>query len=240
VIPMLALRAPDVLALWEQGRARHPIDRALLLFAAACPELPADRLADLPLGERNAALLRLRRRTFGPEVRAYIDCPACRERMELALQVDMFLPPKTGAPSGGELETDGFRFRLPTSRDLSALLGHADAESAAAQLLERCCVGRPDGATTSSLHGLLEKIEAGLEVLDPGADIELSLVCESCAHRWAAPFDIAAVLWDEVDARARALLAAVHTLARAYGWSEREVLALGEQRREAYLEMVTA
>ena len=119
---MLPLRAPDVLALWEQGRARHPIDRALLLFAAACPQLPADRLADLPLGERNAALLRLRHRTFGREVRAYIDCPACGERMELALQVDMFLPPETDAPAGGELESDGYRFRLPTSRDLSALL----------------------------------------------------------------------------------------------------------------------
>ena len=42
------------------------------------------------------------------------------------------------------------------------------------------------------------------------------------------------------EARARALLAAVHTLARAYGWSEPDVLALSEQRRAAYLEMVTA
>jgi hypothetical protein len=87
---------------------------------------------------------------------------------------------------------------------------------------------------------LLEKVEAGLESLDPGADIRLSLVCEDCEHAWAAPFDIAAVFWDEVDARARALLAAVHALARAYGWNEREVLALGEQRRSAYLDMVMA
>jgi len=237
---MLPLRAPDVLALWERGRARHAIDRGLLLFAAACPELPVVRLADLPLGQRNAALLELRRSTFGPEVRAYIDCPVCRERMELALRVDMFLPPEGEAHAGGELETDGFRFRLPTSRDLSALLGHADEESAAAHLLERCCVARPDAASGESLDGLLDKIEAGLEALDPCADIGLSLACESCEHAWAAPFDIAAVLWDEVDARARALLAAVHTLARAYGWSERDVLALGEQRRSAYLDMVTA
>ena len=237
---MLPLRAPDVLALWEQGRARHAIDRGLLLFAAARPELPADRLADLPLGQRNAALLRLRRCTFGPEIRAYVDCPGCGERMELALQVDMFLPPETLAQIGGELEADGFRFRLPTSRDLAALLDHSEADAAATHLLERCCVVRPDGAAASSLHGLLEKIEAGLEALDPSADIELSVVCGSCEHAWSAPFDIAAVLWDEVEARARALLGAVHTLARAYGWSERDVLALGEQRRSAYLDMVTA
>jgi hypothetical protein len=237
---MLPLSAPDMLAIWERGRTRHAIDRALLLFAAACPELPVDRLADLPLGQRNAALLRLRHFTFGPEVRAYIDCPGCRERMELALQVDMFLPPAGQAEAGDEFETDGFRFRRPTSRDLSAVLGHADEESAAVHLLERCCVARPDDASASSLHSLLERIEAGLESLDPSADIELSLTCDSCEHAWTAPFDIAAVLWDEVDARARALLAAVHTLARAYGWSERDVLALGEQRRSAYLDMVLA
>jgi hypothetical protein len=236
---VLPLSAPEVLAIWERGRTRHAIDRALLLFAAACPELPADRLADLPLGQRNAALLRLRRSTFGPEVPAYIDCPGCGERMQLALQTDMFLPPAGETDCGGELETDGFRFRRPTSRDLSAVLGHADEESAAVHLLERCCIARPDDASAPPL-GLLEKIEAGLESLDPCADIELSLTCESCKHGWAAPFDIAAVLWDEVDARARALLAEVHTLARAYGWSEREVLALGEQRRSAYLDMVMA
>jgi hypothetical protein len=237
---VLPLSAPDVLAIWERGRARQAIDRALLLFAAACPDLPADRLADLPLGQRNAALLRLRQSTFGPEVRAYIDCPGCAARMELALQTDMFLPPAGQADAGGELETDGFRFRLPTSRDLSSVLGHADEESAAVHLLERCCVARPDDASAPSLHSLLEKIEAGLESLDPCADIKLSLTCDSCGYAGAAPFDIAALLWDEVDASARALLAAVHTLARAYGWSEREVLALGEQRRSAYLDMVMA
>jgi len=237
---MAPLSAPEVLAIWERGRARHAIDRALLLFAAACPELPPDRLADLPLGQRNAALLRLRRSTFGPEIRAYIDCPGCSARMELALQTDLFLPPAGRTDAGGEFETDGFRFRLPTSRDLSAVLGRADEESAAAHLLERCCVARPDDPSSAPLHSLLAKIEAGLESLDPGADVKLLLTCEGCEHAWAAPFDIADVLWDEVHARARALLAAVHALARAYGWSEREVLALGEQRRSAYLGMVMA
>jgi hypothetical protein len=236
---MPPLRPSDLLALFEQGRGRHAIDRALLLLAAARPDLPAERLADLSLGRRNAALLRLRRATFGPEIRAYVDCPGCAERMELALPVDMFLPAESAADAGGELEAAGCRLRLPTSRDLAALLGHADADSAAAHLLERLCIARPRGGVPA-LEGLRETIEAALEAHDPGADLELSLVCASCGQAWAAPFDIAAVLWDEVAARARALLAAVHVLAGAYGWSESEVLALGEQRRAAYLEMVLA
>jgi hypothetical protein len=235
---MLPLNSSNMLSLWEQGRTRHPIDRALLLFAAACPDLPPDQLADLPLGQRNAALLRLRQSTFGPEMHAYVDCPGCRERMELTLRVDMFLPPESDAHRDGELEIPGFRFRLPTSRDLSALLDHANVNSAAACLLEHCCVARPDH-DSASLHELIEKVEAGLEALDPRANIELSLVCAVCAHAWTALFDIAAILWDEVEARARALLATVHTLARAYGWGEREVLALSEPRRAFYLDMVT-
>jgi hypothetical protein len=188
---MVPLNPSDLIALWEQGRTRHAIDRALLLFAAARPDLPADRLADLPLGQRNAALLRLRQATFGPEIRAYLDCPGCRERMELALRVEMFLPHEGEAFAGGELESEGFRFRVPTSRDLAALLGHKDVSSAAEDLLTRCCIVRPEGAPASSLPGLLETIEKELEARDPCANIELSLVCKTCAHAWAAPFDIA-------------------------------------------------
>ena len=42
----------------------------------------------------------------------------------------------------------------------------------------------------------------------------------------------------EVQARARRLLREVDVLARAYGWTEADVLALSEQRRTAYLEIV--
>jgi hypothetical protein len=236
---MPPLAPQHVLSLWEEGRVRHPIDRGLLLFAAARPDLSADRLADLSLGERNVALLRLRRATFGPEIHAYVDCPSCGERMELALRVDMFLPSDSETQPVGELETHGFRFRLPTSRDLASLLDHADVTSAAEHLLDRCCVARPAGVATTSPPGSRDRVEAALEAHDPCANVELSLACDSCAHAWTAPFDIATVLWDELEARARGLLATVHALARAYGWSERDVLALSEQRRAAYLAMVT-
>jgi hypothetical protein len=46
-------------------------------------------------------------------------------------------------------------------------------------------------------------------------------------------------VWAEVDVRARRLLADVATLARTYGWTEPEVLALSEARRAAYLRLAT-
>ncbi|HUD55174.1 MAG TPA: hypothetical protein VMR02_08095 [Terracidiphilus sp.] len=44
----------------------------------------------------------------------------------------------------------------------------------------------------------------------------------------------------QIEARARRLLYEVHTLAAAYGWSEREILSLSAPRRALYLEMVRA
>ena len=74
----------QLLALWEQGLRRHPVDRALLLCAWARPEVPGPRLAELPLGAINAALLRLREACFGARIDAYVDCPRCGERLSLA------------------------------------------------------------------------------------------------------------------------------------------------------------
>ena len=53
-------------------------------------------------------------------------------------------------------------------------------------------------------------------------------------------FDVPAYLWEELDVRARRLLDEVHALARSYGWAEREILALSEVRRNAYLDRVLA
>jgi hypothetical protein len=230
--------AAELLTLWERGAVRHPIDRALLLAGWATPELPRDRLAELPLGAVNQALLRLRTAWFGGSIRAYVDCERCGERLEIELEAARLLP-ATQSDSAAELELGGFRFRLLCSRDLVAVAEELDVETAALQLLERCCLSRPPEAP-DELSTLLAEVEKGLEALDPAADIGLSLVCEACGHRWIAGFDIAALLWDEIEAGARALLAEVDALARAYGWTEPEILALSPQRRGAYLAMVGA
>ena len=62
---MRSLEASDVLALWERGAARHALDRSALLCSWARPELPAERIADLPLGEVTTTLLQLRAASFG-------------------------------------------------------------------------------------------------------------------------------------------------------------------------------
>ncbi|MEI8020312.1 MAG: hypothetical protein WCH39_19075 [Schlesneria sp.] len=78
-----------------------------------------------------------------------------------------------------------------------------------------------------------------MEAADAGADIKLSLQCDSCGHIWSRPFDILSYLWSELELFCQRMLLDVHRLARAYGWSEREILNLSPLRRQVYLRMVS-
>ncbi|AGA89620.1 hypothetical protein Thimo_0781 [Thioflavicoccus mobilis 8321] len=226
----------DLLALWERGSPRHPLDRALLLGCWARPDLAPDALADLPLGTLNRALLGLRTDLFGRAIDAYVDCEVCGARHALALDAEDFSAAAAGSDAPGEGRVAGRRWRAPTIRDLAAVAGEPSPQAAAFAILHRCLSPPP---TPAELADLLVEADAVFEASDPGAEIGLALICDACGHRWVANFDIAALLWDEVAARARALLDEVDRLARAYGWSEAEILGLSPVRRAAYLELVS-
>src|ERR1051325_3374403 len=149
--------AAELLDLWDRAALRHPIDRAVLFAAGCLTELPPDRIADLPLGAINQALLHLRDNWFGRVIEAYLDCPECGERLELTLDTDSLL---TSLPGQGELDLElaGFRFRPPTSRDLAAVAEETDVECAAIGLLQRCCIERPVTANRE-LAELLPEVE---------------------------------------------------------------------------------
>ena len=226
---MPALDDAALLALWERGAALHPLDRALLLCGAARADVAPARLADLPLGEVNRALLELRRASFGPHLAALVACERCAAPLEIELHADA-LAAALGAPRAAA----GASLRALTMRDLAVVSGEANAEAAALALARRCALAGGHDALSR------EELDRGLEALDPAADIALDMTCEACGHAWRASLDLAAFLWTEVAARAAAILGDVHRLACAYGWTEREILELGPQRRAAYLELCAA
>lgn len=235
----MVLSPAALLALWEAGRPRHRIDRALLLFAFAEPERNPDELADLPIGTRNLALLRLRAALFGLRLEAYADCPRCGERQTFDLDAQGL----SGLPecTAQAVSADGYRFRVPTSRDIASLQGMSDAEEAAALLLRRCLLSIPDG--TDDADGdlpadLLAILEPLLEAADPAASYALSFDCSCCGESIEQVFDVADYLWEELETYALQLAGQVHRLATAYHWSEREILALSASRRALYLGML--
>jgi len=242
---MRKLEAPDLLTLWERGTARHALDRSALLTAWARPELPSEQIADLPLGEVTASLLQLRAASFGERLRAHVDCERCGQRLELNLAVHALLQPE---PAGArDVAVGGLRLRPPCLRDLAAVAHEHDAERAARSLLARCMLDAPaDMAADAAIDAAapsadsLRAIEDALDAADPNADLAFDVHCEACGHVGSAQLDAGELLWDEIDAHARALLGEVHLLASAYGWSEREILALSAARRATYLSMVAA
>jgi rubredoxin len=234
---MPALSAAQLLSVWEHGARRHPLDRALLLFAVAEPGLAPDALADAPLGACNAALMRLRRDCFGAAIPAWTDCPACGERMSFELDLAQ-LPAMTPVPD--VIEVEGHRFRCPGTRQLAALADCPDADEASRQLLLDCVAGDARlTADNAMLDQLLVHAEHAIEAADPWADLAVGYRCPACGHAGEAAFDIASYLWEEIEAHASRLLDEVHLLASSYGWREEEILALGDVRRAAYLARVT-
>jgi hypothetical protein len=246
---MNPLSAATLLDVWERGRSQSLVGRGLLLLGAASPELSPEVLATLPLGRRDARLFTLRRWTFGSGVEGVVDCPECGERLELAFHLDdLGVTDSFGAGEGGdgvlEVEVAGerVRFRLPHSLDLEVVAALADPSRARATLLERCVVhadgGEPGEVRFPLTPGVATAVAAAMEAADPHASILLSSSCPSCGHGWDTPFDILPWFWDEIEAWGRRLLREVHVLARAYGWSEREILGMSTWRRRHYLELV--
>ena len=222
------LAAHQLLHAWERGLGQSPTGRALALLDAA---EPGQACAQLPIGARDAALLRLRTQLFGEDVAALAHCPACRAPLDVAFKSADVSMPHTPDPGPHRLQVDGIdiAYRLPTSDDVLAV---AQRDDAAQALLLRCV--QADVPLSAQAAAALAQAIADA---DPQACIELALQCPDCGHGWNALFDIVTFLWSEVSALAHRLLRDVHTLARAYGWSEAEILGMSAQRRQCYLEL---
>jgi hypothetical protein len=238
---------PGLLRVWERGAgtasAAPAEGRAGALLAAAAA-LPPTGLGGLTPGQRDARLLELRRRLFGDALDGVARCPACEGTLEFSLPVAALADAGSAAVevdgAAAEVEIEGYRIRVrpPTLAEVAAI-GPDDG----VDRLLRGCVARAerDGAEVPAAAlpaSALEAVDTRLAVLDPAGDPELALRCPDCGHAWAEPLDVAAFLWSELDAWARRVLQEVHVLARAYGWTEREVLRLGPRRRRYYLDLV--
>lgn len=232
----MPLHDEQCLTLYEQGAARHAIDRALLLVSTeGGAEVGTGDWADRPLGLRDARLLALRCAWFGPQLDAVLACLACRELHSLAFDlrtIDACVADDTEQV----VQAAGRRFRRPTSRDLAAIATANDVQDATIRLLDRLALDAPPADGWSAAN--IDAVEAAMDLADPLAHVTIALRCEHCGHGWQAPLDIAALLWDDLAAQAQAVVREVHLLASAYGWSEGEILDMPVARRQLYLQQV--
>jgi hypothetical protein len=242
---MRPLTAQELLQVWEQGLGQSPARRALVLLAVAFPETPRDQLAALSIGHRDGHLMTLREWTFGDRIESVAHCPCCGESLELNFSLDdIRVPSPQESFPDWWIEQDGYRvrYRVPNSADLEIAGACTDPSKAQEIILSRCLL-ESAGPNSAPLDAPLPETVARAVITamaerDPQAEVQLALTCPSCHHAWSAGFDIGAFFWSEITTWARRLLWEVHRLARVYGWSESEILALSPLRRQSYLEMV--
>lgn len=229
------LRSPSnarLLDAWDAGRRQHPLDRALTLLRAFTG---ADRrsLAALSIGARDELLLAVRRRFFGDRLEALCACEQCGEPNEFEIDARALPVRPAGADamvrltsSRGELTA-----RLPNSTDLAAVFA-LDDDEATRTLAARCVT-----ATNPLDDDALAQLEAAMADAETLTALDITFACSVCEAANEAPFDAEIFLWNDVGDVCRRLLLEVDVLASAYGWREGEILALGTERRAAYVDL---
>jgi hypothetical protein len=223
-----APHAETVLQVWERGRREHPIDRALTILSIF-GEQPRQELAAMSVERRDTQLLAWRTRLFGPQMPGYASCPDCGCGVDAALSIEADADPEdrfTVDVGGHTLAA-----RLPTSLDLAAATRCETLEESRATLVARCI----DGASVAPDEQIARAVEAEWDRRARLSAGTVTLSCPDCEHRWALGIDIGEFLWREIEIHALRLLAEVDLLARRYGWTEREILALSTTRRKLYL-----
>lgn len=242
---MKTLTAPEIIELWETACRFHPVDQALAVLLRALPGCSRDELAALPLGQRDARLLAVRRATFGDALPGRSRCPQCSESVEFELSCRALQAGQV-EPRPGRFHQDGYSatVRPLNSFDLAAAAGADSVQQARTVLLQRCLSELSYENQTIEADALPPAIQNRIadmaQQADPQAELLLDLECPACEHHWQSMLDIGQLLWMEISARAQRLLMEVHLLAKAYGWSEAETLELSAARRAVYLQMVTA
>ena len=251
---MRPLSSSDLLHIWERGSGRTLVEQALAILEVAFPQAPDGLFRKLNIGQRDLFLLHLRTLTFGPRIKGLIDCPACRQQLELDFNAYDLPIPNSPMP---DLETlvpldaeKSFRlkdyevsFRLPNSTDLMTLTGATDGKTGPQQLLEACLMLAKHHDKTIDLMELPSEVLNGvvecMSKTDPLADLTFPATCPACGHTWEVIFDIVSFFWSEIYAWSARLVREVHTLALAYGWREADILAMSAWRRQQYLHLMS-
>ncbi|MFO1063075.1 MAG: hypothetical protein U0892_04280 [Pirellulales bacterium] len=231
----------QLLQVWERAYASSSVERVVHLSALACPALSVEEILDLPIGVRDGRLIALRQSLFGDQVESTVTCSACSSKLELSFD----LTPMTEAARAvsdttftSNWKSSTVMLRCPTTRDV-LLIDRTDADSAP-NLIRQCIIDCADDIALDCVQdeSFRRAFTESIQQRDPLGLIEFNMTCSECRAAFTTVFDISRFLWTELDAWCRKLMTDIHSLARAYGWTESEVLNLGPWRRQVYLNMV--
>jgi hypothetical protein len=240
---MLRLSTLDWLSAWEDCQQLAEPLKPCALLALIVPG-GFEAASCLAIGQRDACLLDLYAALFGSQLPAVLLCAHCQAELDLNLSTTDLRLAQPGDGDRLEREYQDYRVevRLPNSQDLAHIAHSADLAVAREQLLQRCVRVRTasgDIIPASELPAsVIDDTLATMAEADPQALTELSCRCPACGSMLVESFDIGRYLVQRMQHWSERVLDQVHVLARAYGWTELEVLQLSPTRRARYIERV--
>jgi hypothetical protein len=218
----------------------------LLLLCLRAPDgsaFEAEALRHWSVAERLQGLLAIARASVGEVLPALARCldRECAGQIELELGLRQFerVAPADFAWSAPDGHT--VRCRLPTPVDLQAWWREGDGEEG---WLARRLLLQVDGRVPAPEWPLpdawLAPMSQALQDVDPLTALTLEVPCPFCGRATPVAIDLETLLLDALRRRQHAVLEEVHRLARAYHWSEAQIVAMPAWRRRRYLARVQA
>lgn len=235
------LAAQTLMTAWEAGvGAPYGLETAACVAALSSDAMEA--VAARPVGAIDRELLALRAEVFGPELEGLTECPACGETLELVFPVRDLVADGAAPVAQQRCAVDGLEvsFRLPSPADVAQAARLPTLAAGRQMLLQRCVLSVEKDGAVLDLSELpdptLESIEDAMAGADPQGACSIALTCPACGNAWESPMDIGTFVWREIDSWAERTMDEVSILARAYGWSEAQILGMSQVRRRRYLE----
>lgn len=212
------------------------------LLTLHVPELDADALWALSVGDRIHALLAILGRAYEGPLWVERRCAneACGEPIEIDLSpAELLALANTTHDAWTVVDHGGQRLavRRPTGQDqLEWQLRSFDDE---AQALREVAAGLlASDAPTELDDALVTAVDAALAELDPLVCLELTVVCPYCDQDHSYEIDVLELILARFRERQNSVLVDVHALASRYHWSETEILAVPAKRRDRYLALI--
>lgn len=196
----------------------------------------------LTVGNKERLLFALCKHLYGATADLVASCPNCSKLCELTFCFDDVQA--TGPTAKGWFPLgDGWQaeVRPPTLGDIAAVR-HVPEEAASRALIEICIARLVDASGTivpaQMLPPSLEaQVAERLETMDPASETRALVTCPACSMDFEAEIDALTLLTKKLSS-STALYGEVYRMARAYHWSEADILNLPVQRRRTYLAVV--
>ncbi|MEM9305178.1 MAG: hypothetical protein AAGE01_23915 [Pseudomonadota bacterium] len=227
------LDASAVIGLAEDASSSSVARWSFRLLQQAFPQADERQLLELPVGSRDRYVLMVRAQRISGPLRSEPVCGTCGATYELNLEPAAFglagaSPWADPEPQAVEILGREVMLRPVNLGDVIAVEAIGDPTQAAVLL-----AGRAVGTDGTELP--LEAVAGALEALDPAADVWIETCCPECEAVETFALDPVHFVAHEFRQLSQRILQDVVDIARAFHWTERDILALSEQRRAYYV-----